>query len=71
MILFLSITLICIFFIMVDLVPIYQKKQWWVFGVYSTMLVFIYILTILIALNVNIPSPANPLKKIVSVIWGL
>lgn len=71
MIFIIAITFTCIFFVLVDLVPMYQKKQWWVFWVYSIMIALTYILTILIALDVKIPSPANPLKKAVTAIWGI
>lgn len=66
-----SISLVCTLFILIDLVTIYRNKQWWTFGVYSTMLVFVYVLTLLIASGIKIPSPAIPLKKIISAIYGL
>lgn len=70
MVLFITITFICIFFILIDLVPIYQKKQWLLLWVYSAMILFVYLINILIAAGIRIPSPAAPLKKIVTAIWG-
>lgn len=71
MILGITMIIVCTFFLLVDLVPIYRNKQWWTFWVYSTMLALVGLLTILIALGIRIPSPADPLKKIVFAIWGI
>lgn len=71
MILILAVTIVCTLFILLDLVPIYRNKQWWEFWVYLTMIAVVYVLILFIAAGVKIPSPAVPLKKIVSVILGI
>lgn len=71
MVLFFAMTLICAFFIRVDIVPLYRSKNWLAFWVYSIILSSVYILNILISLDLKIPSPTIPLEKMVSKIWGL
>lgn len=66
-----SISLVCTLFILIDLVAIYKNKQWWTFWVYSTILAIVYVLTLFIAAGIKIPSPAIPLKKIISTIYEL
>lgn len=66
--LFLNITFICLFFIFTDLVPIYQNRQWQLFWIYTAMMVLICVLSMLISLDINIPSPAVPLKRMISVV---
>lgn len=65
------ITFAITFFILLDLIPIYQNKLWKLFWVYSAMMVFLYVLTIFIALDIKLPSPATPLKNAVTTIFGV
>ena len=71
MLIFLLLLLIVTVFGLHDLVPIFRDKNWRVFWPYITVIVFHLFVTVLIRLNVEIPSPAGPLKRLVSVIFGL
>lgn len=71
MIFFSVMTFVSIFFILADLVPIYQRKQWGLFWIYLSAILLVQVLVLLIDFNVKIPSPAVPLEKMVSAIWGI
>ncbi len=71
MIFIISITIVCAIFICIDVIPIYRGKHWVEFWIYLFLMTSVYVFVILIASGVKIPSPAAPLKKIVSFIWGL
>lgn len=58
-------------YILFDLVPLYINKQLKLFWVYSILLIIALSITILVGLEVKIPSPAEPLKRMVVAIWGL
>jgi hypothetical protein len=66
----LIITFVLVFFILADLIPIYINKQWKLFWVYSVMMLFVYVLMIFIALGIKIPSPAIPIKNLITAILG-
>lgn len=63
--------LITILFIIFDLLPIYEQKQQKAFWVYVILNAFAFIIFIFIALDIKLPSPAMPIKKVVSSIFGL
>jgi hypothetical protein len=65
------ITFACAFFILTDLIPAYQNKQWKLFWVYSAMMALVYVLTIFIALGIKLPSPAVPLRNLITAIFGI
>lgn len=58
-------------YILRDLIPLFREKQWKVFWIYTIILFLDFILVILTALDVSIPSPSFPLKKIILSIFGL
>lgn len=64
-------TTIISFFIVFELIPIYKQKKWKVFWVYAILITFSYVIHILFTIGVKIPSPAVPIKKMVSFIFGL
>lgn len=64
-------SIIIVLFIIFDLIPIYRQKKWKVFWVYAILISFSYIIHILYAIGVKIPSPAVPIKKVVSFVFGL
>lgn len=68
---FISIFLITIVFVFIDLIPLYKERQWMSLWVYTTMLVLIFLIAVLMVLDIKIPSPSGPLKKIITTIWGL
>lgn len=71
MILVLSVTIVCTVFIWLDLIPVFREKKWRECWVYIVIIALVYVSTLLIASGVKIPSPAGPIKKIVSAIWGI
>ena len=69
MIIFLTAMLILVF-IFIDLVPFYLNKQWKLFWTYSSLMLLVFVLTVLVRMDVSLPSPAVPLKKLVLSIFG-
>ena len=65
------ILLLSVIFVFIDLVPLYRERQWKAFWIYTVLLLLSCLLTVLIDLNIEMPSPAKPLKKLISAIWGL
>lgn len=70
MIVFLLLLLIIAAFAFNDLVPIYRNRQWKVFWTYVAIMALHIFVGALIRLNVDIPSPAVPLKKLATIIFG-
>lgn len=70
MLIFVLLLLIIAAFSFNDLVPIYRNKQWKVFWTYIAIMAILVFAGALIRLNVDIPSPAVPLKKLVTIIFG-
>lgn len=63
-------TLTYALFVVIDIVPIIKNKRWKVLAVYTVFFVTAYIFSVLTELGVEIPSPAVPLKQIVTAIVG-
>ena len=63
-------TSVYVFFIILDIIPIIKSKQWKVFGIYAILITTAYVMTVLNELGVELPSPATPLKQIVTTIVG-
>lgn len=63
-------TSVYVFFIILDIIPIIKSKQWKVFGIYAVLITTAYVLTVLNELGVKLPSPATPLKQIVTAVVG-
>jgi len=64
-------TIACIIYIINDIVPIFQKKEWKLFWTYIVVMGFAYVLAVMIAFGIKIPSPAGPLKMIVTMIFRI
>lgn len=64
-------SLVLFLFIIFDLLPRLREKQWKVFWVYAFFICSSFILHILVSLGYKIPSPAIPIKSVVSKIFGL
>lgn len=63
-------TLVYVFFILVDVIPIVKNQRWKVLTVYTIFFIMAYTFSVLTELGVKIPSPAGPLKQIVTAIVG-
>ncbi len=65
------ITFVGVLFILTDLIPVYQNKRWKLFWVYSAIMAFVYVLTIFITMGIKLPSPAVPLRNLITEIFGI
>lgn len=65
------ITFACAFFVLTDLIPVYQNKQWKLFWVYSAMMALVYVLATFITLGIKLPSPAVPLRNLITEIFAI
>lgn len=68
------ITIVTIFYsilIIFDLTPIYLNKQWKKFWIYSIMVAVSYVVQVLLILDIKLPTPADPIERMVVFIFGL
>jgi hypothetical protein len=63
-------SIIYVFFILSDLVPVYKYEHKKYFWIYVTLMTFSYIASVLISLKVKIPSPSGFIQRIVTAITG-
>jgi hypothetical protein len=63
-------TLVYGLFVFTDVIPIAKNKRWKVLAVYTALFVTAYIFSVLTELGVQLPSPAVPLKALVTAIVG-
>lgn len=63
-------TMVYIFFVVIDVIPMMKNKQWKVLAIYSIFIAAAYVLSVLTELGVKIPSPAGPLKQIIMSVIG-
>lgn len=64
-------TLVYSVFIIFDLVPLFQQKKWAEFWVYLSIIIVAYVVHFLYVIGIDVPSPAVPLKRLVSYIFGI
>ncbi|NLD46363.1 MAG: hypothetical protein GX660_04080 [Clostridiaceae bacterium] len=53
-----------------EFVPLYSKKQWRDFWVNIGVGLFSMVIAVMLSLNVKIPSPADPIKEIITFMFG-
>lgn len=58
-------------FIIFDLIPIFQQKKWKTFWIYVALISFAYATSVLYFMDIDLPSPAKPLKKLIYFVFGL
>lgn len=58
-------------FIIYDLIPIINRKNWKVFIVYTVFIIFSFVLDVLSVFHIKVPSPAVPIKNIIEFIFKL
>lgn len=63
-------TMVYILFLCIDIIPILKNKERKMLIIYSIIITTAYVCTVLSELGVKIPSPANPLKDIITTIVG-
>ena len=71
MTLLIILTIFYILLIIFDLTPIYFKKQWKAFWLYSIMMAVSYIIQALLIFDVKVPTPADFIERVVVFIFGL
>ncbi len=64
-------SVIFMFFIFFDLLPLLSEKLWKEFWIYSALISSSYVIHILLALDYRLPSPAVPIKRLVQAIFGI
>lgn len=62
---------IFVLFVLFDLVPRIKEKQWKEFWIYTVLISAAYVIHILIALSIKLPSPSEPIKMLVQLIFGI
>lgn len=67
----LSVVILVFLFIIIDLIPQYQNEEWTSFFLSGSLLVLALITAVLMDLEVKIPTTTEPIKKIVTFIFGL
>lgn len=70
MILFIIVLVLIICFVLSDLVPIFKKKKWKIFWIYSILMGMALIMNILIFLNFKMPIISVALKKLLGVFFN-
>ena len=63
-------TMVYLFFVLIDGIPIVKNKQWKVLTIYTILITAAYTFTVLTDIGVKIPSPADPLKQLVISVIG-
>ncbi len=63
--------LISFYYIISDLIPMYRKKQWKVFWIYTVIITLDLIMISLTAMGIPLPSPSLPVKKIIFSIFNI
>jgi hypothetical protein len=63
-------SMVYIYYIFTDLIPLYRDKKIKLFWFNTSLFLISYIISILIVLNVALPTPAVPIKNIVTAILG-
>ncbi|NLB79749.1 MAG: hypothetical protein GX796_13180 [Clostridiaceae bacterium] len=64
-------TVILVFlFVIIDLIPQYQNEEWTSFFLSGSLLVIALIMAVLMDLKVEIPTTTEPIKKVVTFIFG-
>lgn len=58
-------------YIFIDLIPLYREKHKNIYWPYILLMASAYFLCILLSFNIKVPSPAVPIKHIVSAIIGI
>ena len=64
-------SLLYVFLIFVDLIPLYKNKESKPIWIYTIIMAFSYIILVLIGIGIKIPSPAPIIIKLVSLITGI
>ena len=66
-----AVLIICAVLVIIDVIPLYQGQQWLSFFVYIGFLIAALGLSVWLDFSVEIYSPSDLFKKIVTLIWGI
>jgi hypothetical protein len=58
------------FLVIYEFIPLYKQKLWRDFGTNVVLGVFSFTIAILLCLDVELPSPAAPIREIIISIFG-
>lgn len=58
------------FLIIYEFIPLYKQKFWNDFWVNAILTIFSLTIVILLCFNVEIPSPAKPIRGLITYIFG-
>lgn len=64
-------SMLFLFFVIIDLIPMFRDKRWKSFWTYTVLLLTAYVLIFLIVLDIKIPSPTVPIKKMITALFGV
>jgi hypothetical protein len=53
-----------------EFIPLYKQKLWHDFWINAVLWIFSFTIAILLCLNVKIPSPEEPIRKLIISIFG-
>lgn len=64
-------SLVCAYYIVADLIPLYNAKQRKTFWIYLILIAFAYCLWLLVAMDVKLTSPSGLIRKAVTAVFRL
>ena len=53
-----------------EFIPLYKQKLWRDFGVNAALSLFSFAIALLLSFDVKIPSPAQPIRELITSIFG-
>ncbi|MCT8978634.1 hypothetical protein N4T77_18760 [Clostridium sp. CX1] len=53
-----------------EFLPLYKQKQWRDFQVNSVLFFLSFVIAVLLCFKVHIPSPAEPIKVLITSVFG-
>lgn len=67
----LSVVITVFIFVIIDLIPQYQNEEWTSFFLSGSLFLTALIIAVFMDLDVEIPTTTEPIRKIVTFIFGL
>jgi hypothetical protein len=63
--------MVYVVFLLIDLGDLLKNKKWKVIAVYSVLISTAYVFTVLNEMGVKLPSPAVPIKDLISSLFNI
>lgn len=67
---FLLVIIVYAFMGIYEFLPLYKQKQWRNFKVNGVLFLLSFAIATILCFKVNIPSPVEPIKKIITSVFG-